>query len=568
MPTCMLEELPMNFTEFMNTIQKQLDKMSEIEKTDCIYKMARMVKEEERKNFLTFLNTNQMDDNSRISYLNLKKEFHEWCSKIEEMELFFEFYDVSEYSDYYEYEEDEVYIYQDPCGLGKEIEERVKQAETLLTQKQYKLAHEIYITLWNLCYGMFYGCDGDYEECYEYDLEQLATYKLVGFDIKRFLINGMYAAYQAESGNERYEVLYKYLTSKYGKEIKLEEMFQTGPEELKAIPDFLDTFMEYLKAIPDVKVGTILIEVLLLRGGFDFLLNHAKNCIEHPIIYWYGFEIFWEKEKYEICEAFGFEGLEQIPKDLVIRGHLAERTACAAYKLHHLEQQKKACLEAFYSQSTVQHFYQLYEFDNYKELTDKAMAHLDIVENGEYTDWTEEETQKNVITKEERQLILFFHGEFDKVFHICRQDKKYLGWSANLKGIIIPLLILLLKKNDEKTEASKRLLSHVRFKIKNLKEEEEGEFEKSFYIWKHQMEITSEQYNTYIEWLESEVEGRTEALVGGGFRNSYFKAELLIVALGETLESNGNEGAKKELVTHYKKIHSRKRAFKEEIDKL
>lgn len=39
-------------------------------------------------------------------------------------------------------------------------------------------------------------------------------------------------------------------------------------------------------------------------------------------------------------------------------------------------------------------------------------------------------------------------------------------------------------------------------------------------------------------------------------------------ALGETMESQGNVGAKINIIEHYKKIHSRKRAFKGEFEDL
>lgn len=51
----------------------------------------------------------------------------------------------------------------------------------------------------------------------------------------------------------------------------------------------------------------------------------------------------------------------------------------------------------------------------------------------------------------------------------------------------------------------------------------------------------------------------------GGYRNSYYKAAMLITALGETMESNGKLGGKAMMIEHYKKMYSRKRAFKAEF---
>ncbi len=71
-----------------------------------------------------------------------------------------------------------------------------------------------------------------------------------------------------------------------------------------------------------------------------------------------------------------------------------------------------------------------------------------------------------------------------------------------------------------------------------------------------------------IGWIKKEVDKRTEAVVGGGYRKSYYKAAALITALGETLESNGKVNGKMVTIEHYKKLHSRKRAFKAEIEML
>jgi len=54
----------------------------------------------------------------------------------------------------------------------------------------------------------------------------------------------------------------------------------------------------------------------------------------------------------------------------------------------------------------------------------------------------------------------------------------------------------------------------------------------------------------------------------GAYRKSYYKAAALIAALGETLVSNGMLNGKTIMIDHYKKMHSRKRVFKEEFEML
>jgi hypothetical protein len=85
--------------------------------------------------------------------------------------------------------------------------------------------------------------------------------------------------------------------------------------------------------------------------------------------------------------------------------------------------------------------------------------------------------------------------------------------------------------------------------------------------WKKKISI-GEEKNFYLKWIEEEVDKRVEAVVGGGYRKSYYKGAELIVYLGQVLESLGEENAAKDLVKKYKKKYSRKSAFKAEIDKL
>lgn len=111
------------------------------------------------------------------------------------------------------------------------------------------------------------------------------------------------------------------------------------------------------------------------------------------------------------------------------------------------------------------------------------------------------------------------------------------------------------------------MIDGIKYRLNYSEEDEKGFFDR-FLIWKDEIKITSEQYEKYILWLQKEVDRRTEAVVGGAFRKSYYKAAELIALLGETMESHGNVGAKEIIIEHYKQVHSKKRAFKAEVEEL
>ena len=129
------------------------------------------------------------------------------------------------------------------------------------------------------------------------------------------------------------------------------------------------------------------------------------------------------------------------------------------------------------------------------------------------------------------------------------------------------LFILLLDQNDKLTKAGQLLLGGIKSRI-GFKEDDMKDFAAQFLYWKEKVALTAEHYKKYSSWLEEEVDKRTEAVVGGGYRKSYYKAAVLITALGEILESNGKLNGRMVVIDHYKKLHPRKRAFKAEFDKF
>jgi len=142
-----------------------------------------------------------------------------------------------------------------------------------------------------------------------------------------------------------------------------------------------------------------------------------------------------------------------------------------------------------------------------------------------------------------------------------------LGWSSQFKGIAIPLFILLLNSNRKLTKAGQRLTDGIEYRL-GYKEDDIKNFTDRFFTWKEKVALTNEQYEKYTKWLKKEVDRRTEAVVGGSHRKSYYKVAVLIAALGEALESNGKPHGRMAVIDHYKKMYSRKRAFRAEFEML
>jgi len=98
--------------------------------------------------------------------------------------------------------------------------------------------------------------DRDTEEWNELELEELVQEKLVRLDLKQIALNLMYAKYQVAEGVERAAELYRYLSWNMCKNIKIEEMFTVGPEELKGIDSFMEEWITFLKIRMETRQGT------------------------------------------------------------------------------------------------------------------------------------------------------------------------------------------------------------------------------------------------------------------------------------------------------------------------
>ena len=77
-----------------------------------------------------------------------------------------------------------------------------------------------------------------------------------------------------------------------------------------------------------------------------------------------------------------------------------------------------------------------------------------------------EQKEAEICDRELKAIYCFLLGDYSNILKKSRQDNTYLGWSSNIKGIIVPLLLLYLKRDEErKTCAERRLIEHIKYRI-------------------------------------------------------------------------------------------------------
>ena len=139
--------------------------------------------------------------------------------------------------------------------------------------------------------------------------------------------------------------------------------------------------------------------------------------------------------------------------------------------------------------------------------------------------------------------------------------------------------LLLLMEGDELQSVGRELCRRVVSSVSFDKEEyqrwsgrqnglsSEEWFWECFKKWKENVEISEAQRQDYLQWIEKLIKKRVNGIMEANRRNYYGECASYIAALGEVLESQGQQGAKQRILLDYKELYSRRRAFHEELRK-
>lgn len=545
----------------MKAVEEKLSNMSEEEKTKWIYNKARTAKENQRNEILNSLDKEPDYDPTIYE----KNKIEQWCEKVEEGEIYFECSGYEVYGESY-WDSDYEYDYYDPFGIVDELYKAFQVAEDLMHQREYKESQKLNDRLLNMSYFVSDKDTGDWNEL---NFEEVVDEIWTTFNYRRIVLDLMYATYQTRKGRDRAESLYRYLICEKSKDIKIEDILRIGPEELKDIDSFMEEWISFLIETDGDRAAGLLLEACLYKG-IDYLCEIARiKYRKHPILFKYACEDLLKQDKNIECEKLGLEAIKVVPENLIIRGEIADLTAKAAINLKHYDIANKCYEASFYSKSSLNNYFRLFEIQNYDDITNEAAKHVEILPEDSIRNFNNKNKQMiiNALSREHKDIIRFFNGEFDYIYDKYKNDDYVLGWSIGFKGIAVPLFIMLLSKDKKHTKAIEKLVKGIIYRLGFVGEDVQS-FLDLFLNWRKRQALTEGQYEKYVLWLKDEIDKRTEGIVGGSFRKSYYKAAVLIATLGETLESNGMINGRTIMIEHYRKAHSRKRAFKEEFELL
>lgn len=549
----------MDFKTYITAVEEQLHQMTEAQKTDWIFAKARSIEESQRESFL-----DDLADRKKTCLELDPDNIFDWCRQIEEGKIYFE---TEEYYREGAWDDDWEIEYHDIFDIIPYLEKAVHTCFQLLWQKEYDIVFRLLDRIYSLRFAT------DYEDILfggdeKLTIKQLAEEGLFHTDFKNMSLCLLYACYQIYIGKSRIDSLYQHLIELPCDTIVLTDVFAYGPDKIEDEELFMKKWHRFLMDIPGNLAAELLVDACIYLGGDDYLLKTAEANVEnHPYLYKKCCERKYQCQDYAGCIAIAEAATKHIDDNMVIRADISDIAIESAKKLGNEGQMSYFYQVSFYSDPNSWHLLRLYQLED-KAIMEEAFKRvqgLKVTASIGNTKLTEKK-QTVIYGNNTKALYRFLLGDYNDILDKCQKSNTYLGWSSDIKGIVIPLFLLYLKKDGEnKTCAERQLIEEIKLRIQFQKGKP---FDQYLSFWRKSGFMAEEDKEKYIPWLRREVDQRTKNVVGGGFRHSYYKAAELIVLLGAVLEERGEIKNRQDFVDYYKKQYSRKRAFRSEIDEL
>lgn len=559
----------MEFKLFMQAVEQKIDNFrSESEIKEWLKNYARTIEEERREEFLK-----QFEKKKRLSHKEELKAVIDWCKKIEEQEeLVLSCCGYEEYGEYY-WDNDWVYEYEDPNGIGVQLKQFYQLAEQCVFDKDYKTAAAIY---WNLGSLNFTADDQSGGDSVDLSVEELVQENIVTLDLKRIALLTLYSTYQVTEMKARPQKLYEYFTREMFREIKLDEIMAVGIEPLEQFDTFMELWITYLRGHQERWTSRLLKEAVLYRYGEDGLLDEAKKSAnEHPKLFIEILEKYYDAQHWEKLYQEGKAALSLMERRMKIRGCAARLMAAGARALGNEEEVKNACIEAFYSELSAENYLRMITCEGITGIEkNNALNYLEcackkVKERGRkpdiYLRYKSKDTDEYIIEEKEYLIIQFFSQNFWAVLSECKKQKEALGWTGEYIGTGVPLLLFLIYKGSVYPPGMQAILADIQSKIQYQNKYNEPSFESVAKIWLDQVKVDEDMEKAILIYLQKTIDARVEAIVSGGHRGSYNKAAMLGAALGEAEESRGILPGKACRIQTYLSKFPRHRAFKSEM---
>lgn len=478
---------------------------------------------------------------------------------IEEEELYLEANGYEDYSMGY-WDSEWIWEYEDSMRIGSKLTFAADFAEDCIKDKRYKEALAVLEQILEINVTAMTEMDP-----ITLDLIDLNEEGIINFNLTRFALNILYAKYQISAPEKRAADLYTYFTYSVFRDIHMEDILERGREELKGLDRFWNDWISLLETKQGNTESRLLREAAFCYGGEDGLAQVARrNFKTHPSISLAVMEEYQKSHSYEEMLDFAPKALEEIDRNLKIRGQIAEKAALAASYEERRDDVRRFCYEAFCSNKDVRSYLRLFGeremADTYGNKADEDIKSAKIKSANQY----------------ENNSLQFYAGEFKRIKEKCKNPPNSLGWTGKFIRTGINLFLVYLYEGIKPGKAVNAIAGQIGFSDMANKDDyltfeteiyqectlhKVSIFWNYFQRWKQHTYMEQKEKEKYLSWIEKIIYHRADAIVGGKFRDHYGETALLLAALGEVKESLGYKGAKAAIQAEFKRKYPRHSAF-------
>lgn len=528
----------MEYKDYMNQIQQRLNTMSAEEKNQWIYQYARVLDKSQRQKMLESLNF----EHSQIINFH-EKDFQQFIKDVSDGELTIPATEEDDY--YYGYDSEYITYYTKECDLLNQLNDYIQDAFLYINNCQYQQGFNILQKLQDLEYETVY----DYGDIYELSFAELFENNLMDVSLEQYSLYYLYAAFQL---HRNISEMYSYFNQSKV-EYVLSDLMAFGPEEITLSDDEYDRWISFLENTPGDYAAKLLRDICFLYGDINQLTKMTFEIgAKHPSLYLDVIDYDLSLHQLEHAKTIASQAFKQLDEGLTIRSKIAE--TLIPYCPDDIELYKIS----FLSNPQINHCLQLYTLDCDISSIKTEFQKKNYAIRFEFATL---EQEKASLSSDQKEILLFFLGDYENILEKAEKDQDNLGWSSNLKGILIPLLLMYLKPEKMHFVADDAVMDDLKRSLKVRGED----FYQLFHIWKEKYMMTDEFKKKCIQWLKDEIEQRAEVIVGGTHRHSYYQVAKEIVVLSEILYLNKNITSMETFVKDYIKRYSRKHAFKAEM---
>ncbi len=563
----------MNLVRFLSAVDECTSTMSPEEFSWFVHETARTLPEEMRDDFLSRLRLGgkpsadkKILDNKTLRELKKKTTRAQRLLKAVKTGELYIWAEYNENWDEWDDDDDDEFVYIDSDGMMEEILEVIRHVHRLVDVEEYEEALRLGMEIIDLRITIQ---NQDYDDTISLD----DAFSLLDIDftgeLKRLALETMLCAYHCAPSS--LDDIYHVLTGVPSIHLRLEDLFQFSPEELKDQDTFLGEWTDYLGKVKDQKSSGFYVEALgLLPDPKERMEKVKAYAGTHPE----GYLPLLEDPEISVQERFelGMDGLARVKARWALQD-IALDTADLAILTNQGEDVTESCwMEAFVSDPTPTNYLRVL-------LNSRDLKSCKEEMERQYSRFCGARGKGH--GKNSDPGILFLMGNFKDVFETYLRPKKFLGWTGTFVKTGFALYLALLYRGTSSAPAICAMTNMARRGLEFVSkeysrglphwdsEDERFEFPIVFDQWKDSVLLPDSALTEEIlSSMEKTMEKRVAAICQKNRRKYYGECADFLGAIGEVRESQGQVGEKQRILDACAKKYPSRRNLISELRRV